>query len=47
MKKVLLIAALLLVPAIVWAGADDIVPTVSSNAEAVAGVQTNHRFCIA
>ena len=41
MKKVLLIAALLLVPAIVWAGADDIVPTVSSNAEAVAGVQTN------
>ena len=39
MKKVLFTAALLLVPAVVLAG--DEIPTAMSNAEAVAGVQTN------
>ena len=40
MKRIALLALLLALPAIAWAG-DDAVPTVLSNAEAVAGVQTN------
>jgi Amt family ammonium transporter len=40
MKKLLIAAFLLAIPALVWAG-DETVPTVLSNAEAVAGVQTH------
>jgi len=40
MKRIAFLALLLTAPAIAWAG-DDAVPTVLSNAEAVASVQTN------
>jgi Amt family ammonium transporter len=40
MKKFLFATALLLVPAVAWGG-DEVAPTVLSNAEAVANVQTN------
>jgi Amt family ammonium transporter len=40
MKRIVFLSLLLAVPAIAW-GSDEVAPTVLSNAEAVAGVQTN------
>ena len=41
MKKILFAALLLCVPALVWAGDDAVAPTIASNAEAIAGVQSH------